>query len=282
MKITLYSPQKPNIIMKKRISLTVDDRILKKVDDLINNNDIRNRSHAVEHILRKYFDSKKIRKAVILAGGKGIKVGGPEMPRQLISIKGRTVIDSTFDYLKGFGVEEVVMCVGHMADQIISHLGNEKFGIRITYVIEHDPLGTAGPLRLADKHLDDTFMMLNGDIIADVDLDDMLEFHRSYRGIATIALAEIRDPKGLGVAELKGSRIIRFREKPSEAASSLVNAGVYILDRRILDYIGNGKVMIEEVFSKLAEKNLLFGYPFRGKWYNISKEDMLESASKEL
>jgi mannose-1-phosphate guanylyltransferase len=140
------------------------------------------------------------------------------------------------------------------------------------------PLGTAGPVKKAEKLLghDEPFIVLNGDIFADLSYKQLLDIHRKTGALATIALCTVEDPCNFGVAELvNGNRIKRFIEKPAkhEAPSNLINAGAYVLNPEVFDYIPEGRaVSIErEVFPKLAEEGKLCGYCANGLWMDIGK-----------
>ncbi len=147
------------------------------------------------------------------------------------------------------------------------------------------PLGTAGPVKKAEKLLgyDEPFIMLNGDIFADLSYRELLNTHRRTGALATIALCKVEDPSRYGVAEIgDDNRIKRFIEKPKreEAPSNFINAGVYVLSPKIYDYIPVGRaVSIErEVFPKLAEQGKLYGHFAHGLWMDIGKpEEYLET-----
>ncbi len=146
------------------------------------------------------------------------------------------------------------------------------------------PLGTAGPLKKAEKLIghDEPFVVLNGDIFADINYRELLEAHKKSGALATIALCKVDDPCNYGVAELKGNAIKRFVEKPAkgQAPSNLINAGVYVLSPKVFEYIPEGRaVSIErEVFPKLAEEGKLCGICINGLWIDIGKpEEYLRS-----
>ncbi len=148
------------------------------------------------------------------------------------------------------------------------------------------PLGTGGPLKKAEKliGLGEPFIMLNGDIYADINYHELIEAHKKSGAIATIALCKVEDPCNFGVADLKDNVIKRFVEKPrkGQAPSNLVNAGAYVLSPEIFSYIPEGRaVSIErEIFPKLAEEGKLCGHCINGLWIDIGKPHEYLEANK--
>jgi len=123
--------------------------------------------------------------------------------------------------------------------------------------------------------------MLNGDILTDIDLYDFIDFHLKNDGLATIALTPVKDPSRFGVAELKDNRITRFIEKPKTHVSNLINAGIYVLEPEVIDYVPKGKAMMEtDIFPKLAAEGKLFGYPYDGQWFDTGTHESYENAIK--
>jgi len=182
----------------------------------------------------------------------------------------------TFDLLKKFGVDEVVLCVNYLANLLQEKVGDSYRSMKITYSPENEPLGTAGPLRLAAERvrLNETFFAMNGDIIAQVPLPKMLESHENANALVTDALHEVKNASRFGVAELlPDGRIRKFIEKPNpgETSSRLINAGIYLIEPEILDMITPGrKVSLEkQIFPTLSKRGRLVGFPFGGLWFDI-------------
>jgi NDP-sugar pyrophosphorylase family protein len=276
--------------MKERISLTVDKELIKRVDQRIDGSRIKNRSHAVETLLLKALGEGKLRKAFILAGGKGTRLRPitHEIPKPMILINGRPILEYSIDMLKRYDVRDIMISVGYKGEKIKEYFGDgSKFGVKITYVEEKEPLGTGGPLRLVKHFLNETFVMMNADELKDIDLHDMYAFHKAQGGLATIALTTVNDPSMYGVAKLNGNKIVQFVEKPKpgEAPSNLINAGLYILEPQVVDMVPNrlGEVKIEtEVFPKIAKMGKLFGYPFSGYWSDLGTLERYEKALNDL
>ena len=156
-------------------------------------------------------------------------------------------------------------------------------GVEMDYQHESRPLGTAGAVKNASTKLNGTFVVLNGDVLFDFDLRAMLEAHGKGGAIATIALKSVRDEGRYGVAETEGERVVKFEERAKEKYESrLVNAGVYALNEKIFDYLPERGMLEREVFPKLAQKGLLRGYVFTGKWVDAGNRQSLERAEKEI
>ncbi|MFH1409450.1 MAG: sugar phosphate nucleotidyltransferase [Nanoarchaeota archaeon] len=273
--------------MKERATLTIEEELLKKVDSMVNGSTIKNRSHAVELLLMKALNEHAPKQAIILAGGKGTRLRPItfEIPKALIPVHDKTLTEHLFDLLKLYDVKEVIMAVGHMREKIKKHFGDgSKFGMRIKYAEETEPMGTAGPIRLARNLIKDTFIVQNGDELKNINISEMYAFHKENNALATIALTTIGDPSIYGVAKLDGSKIQAFVEKPEpgEEPSNLINSGFYILDPKVIDYIPDGYAMFEkDVFPKLAAEGKLYGYPFSGQWFDTGNIERYDRAIKE-
>jgi mannose-1-phosphate guanylyltransferase len=198
----------------------------------------------------------------------------------------------TFERLAQNDIKEVILAVFYQTEVHIKHHRVPRSGVHVSY--SHDPLrkplGTGGSIKKAEKLVGhgSPFIVLNGDIFADVNYTHILKKHKEYDAVATIALHRVENPSRYGVADLaEDNRITSFVEKPppGTAPSNLINAGVYALSPAIFDYIPEGRaVSIEhEVFPKLAEENKLYGHVFEGLWLDIGKpEDYLEINRKIL
>ena len=273
--------------MKERITITLDKKLLGQIDKRIDGTDIKNRSQEIELILSEALGANIPRIAVILVGGKGtrLKPLTDKMPKPMITVQGKPLMEHILDLFKKYGIRDVVLCVGYMKDKIIKHYEDgSKMGMSISYVEENTPLGTAGPLKLARKKLKETFIASNGDVLKDVNIARMYRLHKRKNALATIALTTVDDPSQYGVAKLDGSRIVEFVEKPKreDAPSNLINAGFYIIEPEVLDMIPDGYSMIEkDIFPKLAKMGRLRGFPFAGQWYDVGTMERLQLAEKE-
>src|SRR3989338_1086506 len=273
--------------MKERVTLTLDKNVLKEVDSKVDGFTIKNRSHAVELLILKALKANVPRKAVILAGGHGTRLRPItyEIPKALIPIHNRTLTEHIFELLKKYEIREAILSVGYMKDKIKNYFGDgSKFGLKISYIEEDAPLGTAGPLKLAKQFLNETFIASNGDELKDLNIEEMYKLHKEKNALATIALTTVDDPSLYGVARLSGTKILEFVEKPKrkDAPSNLINSGFYIIEPEVIDMIPKGFSMLEkDVFPKLARQGKLLGYPFSGQWFDTGNIQRYEKAIKE-
>jgi NDP-sugar pyrophosphorylase family protein len=230
-------------------------------------------------------------KALVLAGGYATRLRPITyvIPKLLFPLLGKPMIYWTLENLKSFDVKEVVLAVNYLADSLRAIVGDKYKGMRIRYSLEDIPLGTGGPIKLASRTVDlgETFIVMNGDIIADIDLQKMLMHHEETRALITDALYEVKDPTrfGSGLLDSRG-RIIRFVEKPplNQAVSHLVNAGIYLIEPEVLKMIpSERKVSLErEIFPLLARKHRLAGFLFSGYWFDIGSLSDYRKANFEL
>lgn len=173
-------------------------------------------------------------------------------------------------------MDTVVLAVNYMAEALVRYFGPTKFDLGIIYSREERPLGTGGPIKKAADLLanGDPFLVLNGDIISDIDYKRLVDYHNEKGSLATIALIQVPDPSRYGAVELDNERrVLRFVEKPERgtAPSNLVNAGVYVFESEVIDYIPEGRKVSteEEIFPILAKEGTLYGYEAHGFWVDI-------------
>jgi len=228
-------------------------------------------------------------KAVILAGGFGTRLRplSCTRPKILFPIVNKPLLEWTFERLVRNNIMQVIMAVNYQVEVAIKQHRIPRHGVRVAYSRDplRKPLGSGGPIRKAEKLIghDAPFLVLNGDIFADVNYREILKTHEEKDAVATIALHEVKDPSRYGVAELtKDKWITKFIEKPRKgtAPTNLINAGVYVLSPKIFDHIPKGRqVSIErEIFTKLASEGRLCGYVYDDMWMDIGKpEDYLKT-----
>ena len=225
---------------REKLTVTIKKDLFPKIDAIIDGRKIRNRSHATEYLIEQGLGINKIKKAIVYAGGEGTRLRPYtlELTKVMLPIKGKPMIMHALDLLKSHGVTDIVLSLGYKGEQIKEYFGDgSKFGLKINYTEEKTPLGTAGPLRLAKKYLNETFFIMWGDILSKIDLDDFMYFHKNNDGLATVALTTVEDPSRYGVADLKGNKIIQFVEKPTKAKapSNLINSGIAIMEPEVID-----------------------------------------------
>src|SRR3989338_7955141 len=229
--------------MKERVTLTIDANILSEVDSKVDGHKIKNRSHAVELLLMHALGNADMPKtAIILAGGVGTRLQPItfEIPKPLVLVHDRTLLEHQFDLFKKHGIKNIVISIGYKGDKIKHAIGDgRRFGVNVSYVEETKALGTAGPLRLARPFIAGTFVTENSDELKDIDLHDMYLFHKENKALVTIALTTVDNPSTYGVARMQGGKILEFVEKPKkdDAPSNLINSGLYMMEPEVLDYI---------------------------------------------
>ena len=246
---------------KKRVSLTLEEDLVEKIDEEADSQEI-NRSQTVEDIIYDYFRGKGLETAVILCGDSENKT--------LNLYEGKPVLGHILDNLSGQGVSRVILLSGSNREEIEKQFGSSYEGMTLEYV-EDEAEGTAAALSKAEEKINETFVALNGHVVADVDLEDMMRVHREEDTAATMALTTVSSPSRYGVARLKGRKILGFEEKPEkgEEPSQLINAGTYILDSDIFEHLEAES--LEKAFENLADQGLLSGYMYGGEWKDIDR-----------
>jgi mannose-1-phosphate guanylyltransferase/phosphomannomutase len=208
-------------------------------------------------------------KAVVMAGGSGSRLRPLTIarPKALVPVVNQPVLGHIFNLLRLHDITEVVVTVHHMADHIQDYFGDgSSLGMTIQYSVEEIPLGTAGSVKKARQYLDDTFLVISGDAITDVDLSAVINFHRSRKALTTLTLKHVTDPLdyGVAVADRRG-RITHFMEKPDwgQVISDTVNMGIYVLEPEVLDRLepDHPYDFSQDVLPPLLSKGApLYGY----------------------
>jgi mannose-1-phosphate guanylyltransferase len=225
-------------------------------------------------------------KAVLLVGGAGTRMRPLTyvIPKCLLPVGGKPLLERTLTYLGGHGIAEFVLCVSYLKKQIIDTFGDGKaLGIKIEYAQSETPLGTAGQLRTAAPYVNDTFVAMNGDIITNLNIGNLVQTHKKSGGVATIALKEfgVRIPYGHVVVDGSG-KVTAFEEKPT--LNYMANAGVYVLEPRVFDAIPTGRSssLETEVFPSLISKGeLITSYYESAYWADVGSMADFERVNNE-
>ena len=218
--------------------------------------------------------------AVILVGGEGTRLRPltSTVPKPVVPLVDRPFISFMIDWLAQHGVDDVIMSCGFLATSVRNVLGDgAASGVRLRFVEEPEPRGTAGALKFAEPMLDERFLMLNGDVLSDIDLSRQIEQHVQTGAAATLALVSVPDPTAYGLVRLNDDLSVRdFVEKPSPDAihTNLISAGAYVLQRDVLELVPpDVNVSIErEVWPRLIGAGL-FGFPSDGYWLDIGSPE---------
>jgi NDP-sugar pyrophosphorylase family protein len=222
--------------------------------------------------------------AVILAGGKGTRLVPftHVFPKPLVPLGEKPILDTILRQLKHFGFTQVTLAVGYMAEMIETYVQHgERYGLDITYSFEEEPLGTVGPLAQM-AHLEQRFLVMNGDVITNLDYGDLVTFHRQQQGLLTIGTYQKHFKIDLGIIHHEGNHSITdYIEKPLHIFQ--VSMGVYVFEREVLQYIEPRKRLdLPDLVKRLlAHGRSVVSYPFEGYWLDIGNHSDYEKALEE-
>jgi len=224
------------------------------------------------------FLTRGLMKAVILVGGRSTRLLPltHNTPKAILPVLNTPFLEHVIRHLSRHQVRDIILAQGHLARPIEVYLGDgSQFGVRLNYVVENAPLGTAGAIKNAESYVDESFLVLNGDIFTDLDITAMIHYHRERKAEATIALTPVDDPTSYGLIETDSDgRVTRFLEKPdrSQVTTNMINAGTYILEPDVLAQIpARTTVSIErETFPQLlAQGKPIYAYSGPAYWIDI-------------
>ena len=231
-------------------------------------------------------------RAVVMAGGEGTRLRPltSNQPKPMVPVAGKPCMEYILELLGRHGIDESVVTLAFLPRIIRDYFGDgSSLGVDIHYSVEEAPAGTAGSVKLAEDLLrDDTFIVISGDALTDIDLTDLIAFHKKQGALATIALKRVENPLDFGVVVVNDEGgIERFLEKPTwgQVFSDTVNTGIYVLEPEILEHIPSGKPydFSQELFPKLFEKGApLYGYVADGYWQDIGSLQQYLSANRDV
>src|SRR5690606_9033073 len=226
-----------------------------------------------------------------MAGGEGTRLRPltSNAPKPMLPLVNRPMMEHIVDLLRSHGITDIVVTVAFMPNAIRNHFGDgSECGVRIVYAAEETPLGTAGSVRNAREHLDDTFLVISGDVLTDIDLGALIEEHRAKEALATIGLVRVENPLeyGIVIANEDGS-IERFLEKPTwgQVFSDTINSGIYVLEPSIFDWIAPDEPVDFSgvVFPVLLEAGeRIVGSVAEGYWEDVGTLDAYVRAHKDI
>jgi len=226
-------------------------------------------------------------KAVILVGGLGKRLRPltEEVPKPLLEVAGKPIVVWQIEWLRSRGVNDVLLCLCHLKEKIINYLGSgSKFGVRIGYVVEDEPLGTGGAIKNAEAllHNDNAFLVLNGDVLTNLDpLRLVKQTGECVGAIGSIAIIPLRTP--YGIVDTDGEGIVKkFSEKPI-IKEYFMNAGVYCLKPQVFEYLPKKGDIEKTVFPKLVSQGKLRAVKYEDVfWKSIDTHKDLEEAERSL
>ncbi len=229
-------------------------------------------------------------KAVILVGGQGTRLRPLTLcvPKPMVPLANKPFVSYVLEHLQQNGIDEVIFSMGYLPDGIKSYFGDgSSLGIKLIYAVEDHPLGTAGAVKNVEKYIQDgDFLVLNGDILTDLDLRALMEFHREKNASGTIALTPVDDPTAYGLVRTGAEgEVLGFLEKPSwdQIDTNLINAGTYVLQAEVLDMIPAGVEYSFErgVFPRLVGKDL-YGFGSNAYWMDIGTPEKYLQAHYDI
>ena len=229
-----------------------------------------------------------VRQAVVMVGGKGTRLRPltNTRPKPILPVLDRPCLSYLIGSLAAAGIDEVILACGYRSEKMAAAIGDgSAHGISIKYSYEDVPMGTAGAIKLLEDRLDNTFVAVNGDVFADIDLKSEIIAHKRSGASVTISLTRVSDPCEFGIARLDSDgRITEFKEKPrpEEVFSDLINAGVYVMEKKILRYVPKGemydlsKQLIHDIMGK---GHRVQGHMMKGIWMDVGRPGDLIAAN---
>lgn len=225
-------------------------------------------------------------KAVILAGGKGtrLKPYTSVIPKPLVPVGERAILEILITRLKKLGVDEVFICVNHFAEIIMAFFGDgKKFGLKINYSVEDKPLSTVAPIKLI-ANLPENFLVMNGDLLTDLDFGALYNYHLNHKALLTVSTYQRKTRIDFGVIDVDPEAKVAtgFREKPEYTFD--VSMGVYAMNRRVLDFVPSGESFGFDnlMVSLLQRSEPVKIYPYAGYWLDIGRPDDYEKANEDI
>ncbi|HEX2924915.1 MAG TPA: mannose-1-phosphate guanyltransferase [Ruminiclostridium sp.] len=221
-------------------------------------------------------------KAVIMAGGEGSRLRPLtcNRPKPMVPIANKPVMEHIIELLKKYGIRDIAVTLQYMPEKIKDYFNDgSEYGVNLKYFVEDVPLGTAGSVKNAEEFLDETFIVISGDALTDINLEEVLDFHINNNSVATLVLKKVECPIEYGVVVTDSNgRITRFLEKPSwgEVFSDTVNTGIYILSPEVLKYFKKGDVFdfSKDLFPILLKKQEpMYGFVTEDYWCDIGDLD---------
>ncbi|HTX62483.1 MAG TPA: NDP-sugar synthase [Acidimicrobiales bacterium] len=231
-------------------------------------------------------------RAVVLVGGEGTRLRPLTLsvPKQMLPIVEEPMIERVLGQLARHGIEDAVLSLGYLPDAFLTaYPDGVAAGVRLSYAVEPSPLDTAGAIRFAASSagIDDTFVVVNGDVLTDMDLTALVQFHRAHRAEGSISLYPVSDPSAFGVVPIDGNgRVEAFVEKPprGEAPTNLINAGTYVLEPSVVQRVPEGRrVSIErETFPAMVADGTLFALADASYWLDTGTPESYLTAHFDL
>ena len=235
----------------------------------------------IDELLKPQIKSNKV---VLMVGGLGTRLYPltQDTPKPMLKVGNKPILETIVSRFANYGFVNIVMCVNYKAELIQAHFGDgSKFGVNIEYVLEQDRMGTAGALSLLTTRPADSFFVMNGDLLTNVNFENLLDYHQTYQAAATMCVREYDFQVPYGVVKIEGNQIKSIEEKPVH--KFFVSAGIYILSPATIDHIPIGIYYdMPTLFEKLIEKNQnTVSFPIHEYWLDIGRMNEYEQANRE-
>lgn len=218
--------------------------------------------------------------AVIMAGGRGTRLRPitDEIPKPMIKVAGRPILERTVLHLVGFGIRRIFVSINHLGEQIERHFGDgSEHGCRIEYLREQEPLGTGGSLSLLPEQPSHPLLVMNGDLVTEADIGALLDFHQDGGQAATLAVRRYCHVVPFGCIEADGDRITRMEEKPSLVR--MVNAGMYVLDPKLVAKVPRASIGLPTIVEQCVDEGLIARvFEVETDWIDVGRPDQLKQA----
>jgi len=225
--------------------------------------------------------------SVILVGGRGERMTPLTdlLPKPMLPIKDKPVLWYQLMLLKKHGIRDIIICGHYLFDTIKEYFGDgSDFDIKIKYVYEETPLGTGGALKNAEHEIKEDFVVLNGDVVTNLNITDLVRFHKEKNGIATLVLRETDHPEDSDIVQInEKNKVVRFFfKKDKDKIGNLGNTGLFIFNKEILNYIPKETCILEKVLSNLASSLHLHGYVSRDYIRDMGTFERYERIKKDF
>ena len=229
-------------------------------------------------------------KAVIMAGGEGTRLRPLtcNLPKPMVPIVHKPMMEHILNLLKAHSIHEIASTLWYLPQDVMDYFGDgSQFGVSMEYFVEEEPLGTAGSVKNAEDFLNETFVVVSGDSLTDIDLSKAVAFHRERNAVATLVLTRVANPLNYGIVITgEDGRIRQFLEKPSwsEVFSDTVNTGIYVLEPEVLQEFAKGQNVdfSRDLFPKLLAKEApIYGYIADGYWSDVGNLEVYRQAQQD-
>lgn len=221
---------------------------------------------------------------IILAGGFGTRIKDIDnIPKPLVKLGKYNLLENNILKLRNFGIEDYIISIGYRGEKIKEYFGDgSHYNVKIKYCQDPKPLGDTGAFRFCYKNIEGMTLLVNSDDIrTGLNLEQMLDFHKSKKAISTVALNEQELIEDHAILELDNyGKVIKYLLRPSkkETSSNLAVSGLYIMEKEILNYIPKGRSVIQRVLNKFINSQKFYGFIFQGLYFNINNLEALEKA----